>query len=320
MTHDLTTVFKDVHWLMDVLQSIDVGLVVMNRHYEIELWNSFMQNHSAKVPSEVMGHTLFEVFPELPESWFKRKSQTVFVLQTPTFTTWEQRPYLVRFEHYRPITGMAEHMFQNSTIIPLLDSQANVEHICLIIYDVTDTAINKLGMESANEQLEALSQTDHLTGLNNRGHWEKCLYDEFKRYQRYDAVSSLVILDIDHFKNINDTYGHTVGDDAIRAVSQIIQEASRDVDIPGRYGGEEFCIILPGTDEAGAITFSNRLRQQIEGMVVESEGHSVKFTISLGVCQAHPKLTTPTSWIEQADQGLYQSKENGRNQVNSISV
>lgn len=109
---------KEFHWLMDVLQDIDVGLVVLTQDFEIELWNSFMQNHSARLPTQVLGKNLFELFPEVPEAWFKRKVQTIYTLHNPAFTTWEQRPYLFKFRNYRPITGVADFMYQNCTILP----------------------------------------------------------------------------------------------------------------------------------------------------------------------------------------------------------
>lgn len=310
---EMSKFFEDVHWLMDILQNIDVGLVVMDKHYKVALWNSFMQNHSGKSPEDVLTRSIFTVFPELSEAWFKHKAQSVFVLQNATFTTWEQRPYLFRFPHYRPITGTAEHMYQNSTIIPLADSKGTVEHICLIVYDVTDTAVNKIAQQYANEQLQNVSRTDHLTGLFNRGYWELRLIQEFKRFDRYDQSSSLIMLDIDHFKKVNDTYGHTVGDDVIRQVSHALKEQVRDLDIAGRYGGEEFGIILTNTDSAGAAIFCERLRSTIENMVVHSDGHQVRFTVSLGISQLNKGIADHRNWIEKADAALYKSKEGGRN-------
>jgi len=298
---------------MDILQNIDAGLVVMNRKYQIELWNNFMQNHSGRVPEDALGKTIFEIFPELPRSWFERKAESVFVLHNATFTTWEQRPYLFRFPHYRPITGTAPHMYQNSTIIPLVDTRGNVEHICLIVYDVTDTAVNKIAQQQAHKQLQELSRIDHLTGLYNRGFWESRLIQEFKRFDRYQLNSTLVMFDIDHFKKVNDTYGHTVGDDVIREVSRALRSQLRDLDIAGRYGGEEFGVILTGTTAEGAAVFAERLRNTIENLVVHSEGQEVKFTISLGINQLDESTPDHRAWIEKADQALYQSKEGGRN-------
>lgn|SRR5690606_580429 len=313
MQEDLSAFFKDVHWLMDILQNIDAGLVVLDRHYTIELWNSFMQNHSGKPPEDVLGRSIFSIFPELPRNWFEHKAESVFVLHNATFTTWEQRPYLFRFPHYRPITGTAPYMYQNSTIIPLIDTRGEVQHVCLIIYDVTDTAVNKIAQQQAHRQLQELSRVDHLTGLFNRGYWESCLVQEFKRYDRYQLSSTLIMLDIDHFKKVNDTYGHTVGDDVIREISRALRAQLRDVDIAGRYGGEEFGIILTGTDAAGAAVFAERLRKAAEALVVHAEGKQIKFTISLGVCELNDNITDHRHWIECADHALYQSKEGGRN-------
>lgn len=313
ISEDVSKTFKDVHWQMDILQNIDVGLVVMDQDYKVEVWNSFMQNHSGKSPEEVLGRSIFTTFPELSEAWFKHKAQSVYVLHNAAFTTWEQRPFLFRFPHYRPITGTAEYMYQNSTIIPLADTKGKVDHICLIIYDVTDTAVNKIAQQQANKQLQNLSRTDHLTGLFNRGYWELRLIQEFKRFDRYEQPSSLIMLDIDHFKKINDNYGHTVGDEAIRCVSKAIKDEVRDLDIAGRYGGEEFAIILTNTNGDGACVFAERLRVAIENMTVFAEGHQVKFTISLGVCELNDNLHDHRNWIERADQALYKSKEGGRN-------
>jgi len=319
MAKSVDTSFSDIHWHMDILQNIDVGLVVMNADYKVEIWNSFMQNHSGKMPEHVLGKSIFQVFPELSEQWFKHKANAVFVLQNATFTTWEQRPYLFKFPHYRPITGSAEHMYQNSTIIPLPNTKGVVSHICLIIYDVTDSAVNKLAQQQANKQLQSFSRVDHLTGLFNRGYWESRLIDEHKRFDRYQQPSSLIMLDIDHFKKINDQYGHTVGDEAIRQVSKAIRDQARDLDIAGRYGGEEFAIILTNTNSDGAYVFSERLRTTIENMTVYSEGHDVKFTISAGIAELDETIRNHSNWIEKADHALYSSKENGRNRTTLAS-
>jgi diguanylate cyclase (GGDEF)-like protein len=200
-----------------------------------------------------------------------------------------------------------------------MDSKGNVEQICLIVYDVTDTAINKMAQQQANTQLQNLSRTDHLTGLYNRGYWELRLIQEFKRFDRYDQASTLIMMDIDHFKRVNDKYGHTVGDDVIRQVSRAMKEQVRDLDIAGRYGGEEFGVILTGTDAQGAAVFAERLRTTIEKMVVISDGQEVRFTISMGISQLTNKIADHRGWIEKADAALYQSKEGGRNRFTIAS-
>lgn len=311
---ELNSLLKDVHWLMDILQNIDVGLVVMDRDYKISLWNQFMQNHSGKFPEGVLERNIFDLFPDLPEDWFRRKCEPVFLLQSATFTTWEQRPYLFHFPHYRPITGTARFMYQNCTILPLLDTRGNASHICLIVYDVTDNAVNKLAQREANQQLQALSRIDHLTQLYNRGYWEQNLHQEFLRFDRYDIPATLVLFDIDHFKRVNDTYGHTAGDEVIRQVSQCLREQLRETDIAGRYGGEEFGVILTATNKEGGLDFAERLRQAVERQVIHTERQEIQVTISLGVCELAQGVESEQEWLQLADHGLYYCKENGRNQ------
>ncbi len=299
------TLLEEFHWIMDVLQNIDAGLVVLDRAMQVQLWNSFMQNHSALTPEDALGKNLFTLFPELPEEWFRRKVQTVFELHNSAFTTWEQRPYLFHFLNYRPVTGVAPHMYQNCTIIPLKDPHGEVSHICLIIYDVTEEAVNRI-------QLQRLSSTDPLTGLLNRQSLEARLTHQCQRFHRTQQPAALLMLDIDHFKRINDTYGHPAGDAVIQATANVLIAGIRDVDAAGRFGGEEFVVALEDTDAAGALVVAERLRRTVEQTVV-NHGGPIHFTISLGVAELNAATATPATWLEAADRGLYQAKESGRN-------
>lgn len=315
MTTAPTDFLHEFHWLMDVLHNIDVGLVVLDMNMRIKLWNGFMQNHSARESSDVLDLNIFDLFPELPEAWFRRKLQSVTVLHTAAFTTWEQRPYLFRFKNYRPVTGLAEHMYQNCTILPLTDARGQVNHLCLIVYDVTEVAVNRLQLQKANAQLHQISRTDGLTGLLNRKTWEQSLRHEFKRFQRYHHACSLIMFDIDHFKRVNDNYGHPAGDEVIRRTASTLLAGLRDSDVAGRYGGEEFAVILVDTDAAGAKVVAERLRTKIEASSVTYEKNIINYTISLGIAELTTKITDPTMWIDTADRGLYNAKRNGRNQV-----
>lgn len=300
---------SDFHWLMDVLQNIDVGLIILDEEFNIQLWNSFMQNHSAMGPADVLGKNIFESFPELPEPWFRQKVQSVFVLHNSAFTTWEQRPYLFKFKNYRPVTGIADFMYQNSTIIPLKDTRGKVEHICLIVYDVTEVAVNRLQIQAANLQLHEISRTDGLTGLLNRKTWELDAEQEYKRFKRHEHHCSLVMFDIDHFKNINDSYGHPAGDEVIRQTAAAVKSCIRDIDIAGRYGGEEFTIVLSDTDTEGALVVAERIRNQIQELTVHYEDFAIQFTVSLGVAQLTQQMNNRTAWIDCADKALYQAKK-----------
>jgi diguanylate cyclase (GGDEF)-like protein len=306
---------KEFHWLMDMLQTIDVGLLVLDRDYKVKVWNSFMESHSGLTPRQTKDRNIFELFSEIPKDWLMHKSNSVFLLKNRSFMTWEQRPYLFKFKNYRPITGTEPFMYQNITISPLVSSDGDVHHIAIIIYDVTDIASNRKALEKANNTLEKLSRTDMLTQLNNRGFWEECLAREFSRFQRYQTISSVVMFDIDHFKKVNDTYGHQAGDEAIRQVSRVLRENLRKTDIAGRYGGEEFGVILGNTDAEAAVIFCERVRKQVQDVVVHHEGKQITFTVSLGISQATSATEDYKTWLEQADQALYAAKEGGRNKT-----
>ncbi len=305
-----------LHWMMQMLQTVDVGLVVLDRENNIQLWNSFMENHSGIRTSKARDENLFSLFPDLPQAWLSRKIQSVFTLDSRAYSTWEQRPYLFKFKSYRPLTGKSDLMYQNITIIPLTGIDKTVTHACILIYDVTDIATGKLELEKANNELARLSRTDRLTGLNNRGHWEECLGQEYRRCKRTHGVSSLIMFDIDHFKKVNDTYGHQAGDEVIRVVSNTLLQMQRETDISGRYGGEEFGIILPDTTAQEALIMADRLREHIAASPVTYEDQVIQFTISLGIREFSDDLSDHTQWLEHSDQALYQSKRGGRNQTN----
>ena len=307
--------FKQSHWTEVMLQTIDAGIIILDREYKVEVWNNFIENHSGLRANEAKGKNIFELFPELEEAWFKHKAESVFMLQNRAFSTWEQRPYVLRFKNYRPITGTEEYMYQNMTITPLTSINASIDHICIVIYDVTDIATHKKELIVANTMLESLSRIDQLTGLNNRGFWEKCLVHEFKRYQRYKHKCSLAIFDIDHFKTINDNYGHHTGDMVLKSVADVIRNTIRTTDIAGRYGGEEFSIILLNNDADNALSFAERLRKNIQEKNISVGEHNINITISIGIAEFSEDMSDHIELIECADKALYQSKESGRNKT-----
>lgn len=166
------------------------------------------------------------------------------------------------------------------------------------------------------EELRHISITDALTGVFNRRHLDERLAAEFARASRYGTALSVLLFDVDHFKRFNDTYGHDQGDRVLQAMGQAMHAAMRPYDIPCRYGGEEFVVILPEADEQGAISVGERLRKRIEAMTVDG----LKVTISLGAA-SFPKLAvnSPEALLEAADVALYRAKEGGRNRL-SVAV
>ncbi|MDK9557298.1 diguanylate cyclase [Marinobacter sp. M216] len=303
------------HWLVDMLESVEVGLVVLDLDFRVQVWNGFMENHSGITASRIREKVLFDVFPDIPKAWLSRKVDAVALLNTRAFTSWEQRPYLFKFRNTRPITGTEEYMFQNLTISPLSGPSGEVEKVCLMVYDVTNIASSKRALERANAQLAKLSTTDRLTGLLNRGTWENLVDAEYERYRRYGHATSLVMFDIDHFKKVNDSYGHLAGDEVIKHAADLTKNNLRQSDTSGRYGGEEFGIILPETDAEGAQVICERIREAMEKSVVETSVASIQYTISMGIAELSDKPENYMQWMQQADEALYAAKAGGRNRV-----
>lgn len=298
----------------ELLDSIEVGIAVLDRNFKVQVWNKFLENHGAKKAEAIIGDSLFSHFPEIEEKWLRTKVDPVFNLKSPVFIIWEQRPYLFKFGCNRPVTSAAEFMYQNVTMFPIVDKRGNVERFCMLVYDVTEQALGKRGMEHLNEELKTASRVDGLTGLYNRRYWQERFDEMHKLCVRREKPSTALMLDIDHFKRINDTYGHQAGDKVIKMLAALIKRCVRETDLAGRYGGEEFAIILNDSSVEDAKIVAQRIRQLAKRLVVEHEGESISFTVSLGLAQFSPDFKGAMAWLECADQALYEAKENGRNQ------
>ena len=298
----------------ELLDSIEVGIAVLDRNFNVQVWNKFLENHGAKKAEAIIGDSLFSHFPEIEEKWLRTKVDPVFNLKSPVFIIWEQRPYLFKFGCNRPVTSAAEFMYQNVTMFPIVDKRGNVERFCMLVYDVTEQALGKRGMEHLNEELKTASRVDGLTGLYNRRYWQERFDEMHKLCVRREKPSTALMLDIDHFKRINDTYGHQAGDKVIKMLAALIKRCVRETDLAGRYGGEEFAIILNDSSVEDAKVVAERIRQLAQRLVVEHEGESISFTVSLGLAQFSPDFKGAMAWLECADQALYEAKENGRNQ------
>jgi diguanylate cyclase len=181
----------------------------------------------------------------------------------------------------------------------------------LTVQDVTELAVYE-------HRLLEMNMRDGLTGVYNRRFLEKRLTEEFERHVRYSRKFSVIMLDIDFFKKVNDTHGHQCGDFILKGVSAKIASLIRKTDFLARYGGEEFCCLLPETDLASAKVLAERFRKSIAEMIHLYQEKEVTVTISLGVSELNTQYPTPSSLLERADEALYQAKGSGRNKVVSF--
>lgn len=165
-----------------------------------------------------------------------------------------------------------------------------------------------------NRLLDELRRVDPLTGLYGRAHWEQQASEALARHAANGEPACLLMLDIDGFKQINDDRGHTVGDDVIRAMSRIVRDCVRASDCAGRYGGDEFAVLLRGMDMAQAEEVAQRIRGRAERHRFR-EHDELHFTSSIGIAALHKRYATPRDWVAAADAALYQAKRAGRNRV-----
>ncbi len=170
-------------------------------------------------------------------------------------------------------------------------------------------------VKERTHEIEVLSKTDALTGLWNRGYLEEMLEMEFKRARRYGHDISIMIVDLDFFKRINDTYGHMAGDEVLRQISRRISEGVRETDFVGRYGGEEIVVILPETALDAALKIANGIRETIASSPVVFETYTIEVTTSIGLSHLREEHTDYLTVFAEADKALYFAKEQGRNRV-----
>jgi diguanylate cyclase (GGDEF)-like protein len=280
-------------------------------------WNRFLHAHTGVSPNEVVGKNLYERFADLPRAWLEQKLRRVFVLKNFAFTSWRQRPFLFRIDNHRPLTGGAEPMRQDCTFIPLV-RDGRVNAVSIVIIDATDTYESETRLDQTLATLAAQSERDGLTGVYNRRKLEQVIAAEVQRARRYRHSLSVLMFDIDHFKRVNDTHGHLIGDEAIKHVAQRAVGILRVTDFVARYGGEEFVALLPGEEVSGAVIAAERLRSGVEKPFSATADLALTITISVGVTALRPDGSNAQALLSEADQALYASKQAGRNRVTTF--
>ena len=203
---------------------------------------------------------------------------------------------------------------RNGVAFPVALAVASLDEArtLLMVQDITER-------QQWISQLEQLARTDPLTGLANRRVLEESLEVEFKRCKRSGEDFALLMIDIDHFKKVNDVYGHDAGDLALIALSKVFLNTARDIDLPARFGGEEFVFLLATTNPHGAWEVAERIRHAVSKTLIESPAGNFNITVSIGVASFDPDDANWQEPLRRADQGLYAAKAGGRNRVVALS-
>jgi diguanylate cyclase (GGDEF)-like protein/PAS domain S-box-containing protein len=201
-----------------------------------------------------------------------------------------------------------DEYWELARISPVVDAVGRTTHYLAVKEDITQ----RKAMEA---ELQRLATTDPLTGVANRRRFLQEMDMELARHKRFSKPAAFLLLDLDHFKQVNDTHGHAAGDLALRHLADLARMRLRRLDLFGRLGGEEFGILLPGTDEAGAMAFAEHFRHQLAHTPVQSGQGPITLTASIGLTTFDPDDVAPDGILARADAALYSAKEGGRNRV-----
>ena len=220
--------------------------------------------------------------------------------------------FIIGYIFYAIVIWKSEYSFANLVVVGIIfyfSGSLFVLTVCLLTFN-TIKDIQRISI------LEQENVNDPLMGIFNRRYLERRLNEEFSKTKRYNLPLSLLLMDVDYFKKVNDTYGHQVGDQVLKKLARIIVELSRETDFVARYGGEEIVIGLPNTPVSGATIIAERCRNQVfEKLIIssdESGGELIEgITISIGVSSVVDKISDSNKLIESADKALYQAKEGG---------
>ena len=283
-----------------ILESISEGIVEINREGRILFINPAASVFFAENVQELLGRYFLELFKEEDRKFVQ------LLLESD-----------IRVASANCIEHGARYLSIKAMVI-----EPEKENRIVVINDVTATMRTRDALEEANRALSTLSRTDPLTGVANRRWFDDRIQQEWRRMQRDKKPMSLLLCDVDLFKNFNDQYGHPAGDDCLRFVSDMLTSLSkRPGDLAARFGGDEFALILPDTAEEGAAHIARKLKQNT-GQFDFSEistGNNISITLSIGIATARPgKSRTPENLISLADKALYMAKEGGRNRIVSL--
>jgi diguanylate cyclase (GGDEF)-like protein len=230
----------------------------------------------------------------------------------------KKRPLPFDYHEIRSLAGFPLLSGKDITGMVVLASpqpEALTERHLSIMHLYCNQASESVSRALLHEDIKMKALTDGLTGLYNHRHFQERLEENIKRAERLKENLSLMLLDIDHFKKINDTYGHPVGDQVLRTLASTIDETVREIDIPARYGGEEFGVLLLGAGKNEAQQVAERLRERVKNLRFNSSSGDFSITVSIGIATFPEDATTRETLIERADEALYRAKNSGRDRV-----
>jgi len=301
-----------------IFQTINLGLFVIDKNFVVHYWNRWLEINTKVISGDIINKSLIDFFPSLNNPKFLRICGTVFSFGSHNFLSQKLHNYLLPIKITTSFSSDFDLMQQSCTVFPIRKDN-EIQYACICINDVTE-------MVSYEKKLLSLATKDPLTGLYNRRLLYESLDKELKRCARFNSPLSIIMFDIDYFKKINDTYGHLAGDYVLKSTGSIILQNIRGMDFCVRYGGEEFCCVLPETDIKGAYILAQRIRKSLEKKEFTFNDNKIHVTISAGLASIDFNELKKENFIfykekllKEADEALFEAKDRGRNTVFSFN-
>ncbi|MDB4942028.1 MAG: diguanylate cyclase with sensor [Labilithrix sp.] len=285
------------HRVKAVLDGVrDYAIFGLDRACRIESWNKSAERLFGYAADEVLGRDYLMLFPRDTASGGRQKALS----EGAVATGWgEDEGWWARKETTR---------FWGSSVVSVVEEQDGARSGFIV---VTRDLTRKKREE---DDLREAAAKDFLTGLYNRRTFEDTARQELQRWQRGRDPLSLLMIDADHFKRVNDTHGHAAGDEVLRALARAVQDQVRELDVVARLGGEEFVVLMPSTDAVGARAAAERIRMAVEALRVPGhEGALIRFTVSVGIAEATRDAASVELLLQRSDEALYEAKHRGRN-------
>lgn len=306
-----------------IWDSIKSGLILVDSEGKVLLWNEWVARHSG-IPAEfALDHFIGSLFPDGLTASFKAALKNVLQHKLPIILSnaLHRSPLPL---YPLPVTQHKQERMQQSIVItPIVTSEE--KHLCLIqVTDATLSIKRERVLKSHSERLSKEAITDALTGAYNRRFFDERFAAEFGRALRQNVPLSLIMLDVDFFKDYNDNYGHPAGDKALISVVQALKsQLNRPTDVVARYGGEEFAVILPDSGSEGGRTVAEKLRVAVSGLNIPHGKSAIAdhITISIGITTYQPDtVCNAACFLETVDAALYSAKHGGRNCVRYLAT
>ena len=292
--------------LAQILETIRLGVFVLEPDGRIAYWNRWLESASDIASEEALGKSIFELFPEVDKPAFRRNLKSVLSFGNFAYFSQKLHGRLLPLRAAPGAPAGFELMEQHCVMGPIRE-EGQIVSAYVVIQDVTELVSNE-------RLLAGLAMKDVLTTAYNRRYFERRLTEELERSKRYGRALGLVMLDVDHFKEVNDRYGHQFGDRALCSAVELWTKALRASDLVARYGGEEFYVLLPETGMGESLALAERLREEVASAEIRYRELSARITVSAGVAVSRAEDGLDEI-LHRADEALYRAKAAGRNRV-----